>query len=140
MEKTPEEEKQLILRIIKYVRIHHRVTLQQIIDELKLDPTDQEFLVSTLSRKQGQGDNPNHVVAFVSRPNSNNYNLPKENEYQLLPTALFSYIDYLEIVEARKAAGDARKLSLTAIEIAVWSLVLSTLVGLFSVFVQVILK
>jgi hypothetical protein len=137
---VPEEEKELVMRIIKYVKTHHRATLTQIKEALELDQTDYNFMAMVLVKRINQRDNPNHILAFANRPDSNNGEDYREDEYQLVPTAVFSYVDYLEIKEARAQAAEAKNLSLLAIQIAVWSLILSSFIGLFGIFVQIVLS
>ncbi len=135
---APEEERELTMRVIMYVKKHNRVTLDQIRKALDLDPTDQRFLFEVLTQKMGNISLPNHIVAFANRPpNNREYNY-WEDEYQLVPTALFSYVDYLEIKEARRAAVEARHLSLIAIIISAWGLVIGTLVSLLAILIDVL--
>jgi hypothetical protein len=124
MDEIPEEEdRNLVLRVIKYVKQHHRVTAMQISTALNLDEIDKHYLFTSLLKAFSQPENPNHILVYVDRPVTNTSGDYKEDQYQLLPTALFSYVDYLEIKEARKAADRAHRLSLRAIKISVWSLI-----------------
>src|SRR5690606_37771557 len=89
-----------------------------------LTKDDKRFIENMLIDWGGTPD-PNHILTFGKNPVS--YQIAsgqQKNEYlqknhlRLVPNALFSYIDHLEIVEARKAAKEAKQLSIVAIVIS----------------------
>lgn len=79
----------------------------------------------------------NHLLAFANRPLTNRNADFREDEYQLVPTALFSYVDYLEIKEARRHATEAKVQASRAFKIAVWSLIVSSILGVIGIIVQI---
>lgn len=129
------------MRIIKYVNKHHRVTLFQIQETLILDEADMSFLSSCVVRA-GQGTNsPNDILQFVSRPKSNQASGDyRGDEYQLTPSAVFSYNDYMELQAARRQSAEAKHFSLIAIQLSLASLVIGTLIGLLAILAQLLIR
>lgn len=106
-------ENTLILAIIGFGYKNQRFTLKDLQSGLRLSPEDITFVSSSLITLDATNGNPNHLLIVDGRTKSG------EPLYTITPTALFSYIDHLEIVEARKAAKSARVLSWIAIAVSV---------------------
>lgn len=57
--------------------------------------------------------------------------------YTILPNAIVQYVDYLEIVEARKMASDANRNANMALMVTVYAVIISIILGLAQIFFQV---
>lgn len=62
------EEQELVMRIILYVKTHHRVTLSQVTKALNLDSTDSQFMEQVLTKSRSQDDNPEPSFSFCQSP------------------------------------------------------------------------
>ena len=151
-------EKNLILRISEYGLNHDRFTLTKLYQTLKLSEYEIKYVVNTLiSDTSNETSNPNHILVTVDEieyePESEllkyqnigmglTLKQPKQivsrlPYYSLTPTALFNYIDYLEIVEARKAAQQARTQAETATRLAIASILIGLVLGLGQIFISI---
>jgi hypothetical protein len=119
------EESNLIIKLCKYGVEHNAFKVEEFYQSVKdIDLQDKRYVENILLDWGGSPD-PNHLITFVTRAN----NIHKTDEQRqlylpqyhvrLLPSAHFSYIDHLEVIEARKAATSARKLSWIAIIISI---------------------
>jgi len=138
--------KHLALRITKYGLENQSFSISKLKQDLQLTDSEETFVLSALRSPTSHTDNPNHIICVfeITKPES----LKKEEggiilrmpyeKYTLTPTALYNYIDYLEIVEARKVANEAKKQSSIALQITVWSIIISTLFGLAGTILVVI--
>jgi len=108
----------LVLKIIEYCFEKDTFTLSELNEKLRLTSKELAFLKSTLIQMQMSGvSSPNHIMRYDALQAIGNLDDDMEANVRLLPTAIFQYIDYLEVVEARKAATEARRLSWIAIGI-----------------------
>ena len=87
---------------------------------LKLSEIDKTYVWQSLRCSHTYStQNPNHIlVAVQGNPNEANKKC-KRVHYSLLPSAIISYVDYLEIVEARRNAKNGFIISLLAIGISI---------------------
>jgi hypothetical protein len=137
---SPEEEKNLIILICKYGKKNKAFKIEDFYSTITgLTDSDKRFIENMLIYWGGSPD-PNHIVSFASKPPTHLVTSPpqraeylKQKHLRLLPNALFSYIDHLEIVEARKAAETAKQQSRTAIIISVLALIVSTVLGIIEI-------
>jgi hypothetical protein len=138
------DDRTLILRITKYAANQHReFYYTDMKDALQLDDDDDGYILTNLTAFNSSTENPNHILQIyevITGKSGTAMSNRLASTYTLLPQALYNYVDYLEIVEARKAANEAKVLSLLSLRVAVWSLTLSVLVGLFGVIVQILLE
>lgn len=131
------DENSLILRVIEYGKDKDGFLIGDMFENLKLNDSDKKFIEYKLCDFGGSDSNPNHILGFNSNANlSQNFGAQREhfitqNEVRILPNALFSYIDHLEIIEARKAAKSARTLSWIAIIISLLTGIGSLIIGYF---------
>ena len=142
-----KEERNLIIRITEYAIEHNSFELTQLIADLNLGQEDSEFIKNSLVSKSYTADNPNHILVVS---NNDILRTVKENEtggknyselrkpYRLLPTAFYNYVDYLEIKEARKQADEAKKQASLALQLTVFAIVISVLLGLGQLFFQLV--
>ena len=129
----PLDQRNLILRIIEFGIKNPAFTYNQMTSDLKLNSNETTFTRHTLFSEQAQNDSPNKIFRLVDpRADSKVYNEP----CMILPNALFSYIDHLEIVEARKAAKDSKKLAWIAIWISTGIGLVSLLLGTWQIYLQ----
>lgn len=110
------KEKNLVLKIIEYSINKDSVTTIEIYKDLKLNEFNQKYVQLYLLATH-PSITSNHKLGEVDRVNIQN---PNDYRYKLLPSAVFQYIDYLEIKEARKNARQAFILSVIAILLALW--------------------
>lgn len=129
---TSQEEKSLIIRLCKYGVANKAFKIDDFYSTIAgLTDSDKRFIENILISWGNKAD-PNHIVSFATNPHPINVTSPpqrqgylKQYHLRLLPTALFSYIDQLEIIQAREAAMEAKRLSW----IAIW---ISSGIGLIS--------
>jgi hypothetical protein len=116
-------ERSLIFRIIEYGISHDTFTVNELQKALALGDTELLFIFRTLwlvSDGRGMAATPNHVI--VNRDGIGNFDFKGacfDVKCCLLPSALFSYVDYLEIKQARMAAQESKRLSWIAIAISI---------------------
>ncbi|MBL7843461.1 MAG: hypothetical protein JNK44_06325 [Cyclobacteriaceae bacterium] len=91
-------------------------TKREMFELLKLETEDRAYIEKYLLCSDHRNVLPNHIFAEIDRLNIKDH---MDYRFKILPTAIFQYIDYLEIVEARKAATTARTLSWLAIGVSV---------------------
>ena len=142
-----KKERNLILRITKYAIKHKSFELDQLITDLKLGQDDSDFVKNSLVSKSSTADNPNHILVVGNtdilgtvKENSTggrNYSQSRKS-YRLLPTAYYNYVDYLEIKEARKQANEAKKQASLAVQLTVWAIIISVLLGLGQIYFQIV--
>jgi hypothetical protein len=119
-----QSEKDLVLKIIEYARENEVFHLKDLYSDLGLVQEDRNFVYYSLFN-MSHNPNPNHILQSLMtweeekpRGQGEREGVEHQRLVRLLPTALFSYIDHLEIIEARKAATDARRLSLRSMWIS----------------------
>ncbi|MFN8336293.1 MAG: hypothetical protein U0U09_14275 [Cyclobacteriaceae bacterium] len=131
---SSEEENNLTLDIIKFGMKNEPFTLGQLKEAIKPDNETENYILTHLVNFNYQSS-PNHILTTVGKYNNTFPILQILREFdvkfRVLPSAAFSYIDHLEIVEARKAAKESKRLSW----IAIW---ISTGIGLASLVVGLI--
>jgi len=115
----------LVFRIVEYGIEHEEFTLTSLINDLKLTENDKRHLRNHLLSRDITVNSPNHVIAVVGGDGLDGHGkklILKDDyhdlTYRILPNAVFQYVDYLEIVEARKTSTIARNLSWLAIAIS----------------------
>ncbi len=118
-------EKHLIYRIIEYGQKEQFFTYPQLKAELNLSPDEDGYVYNTMIHWDNEAT-ANHLIAIVKRnfyTGSSGHSLPvidnQKSILGLLPTAIFQYNDYLEIIQARKSAQEAKRLSWYAIWISI---------------------
>lgn len=114
-----KDEGNLILKVIEYALSKDTFTLEEMEKDFKDYVGSWSYIRNTLVADNARQTNPNHIIV-ISNPKYNGSNMPDPaiSKYRLLPSAYFSYIDHLEVVEARKAAKSAKVLSWIAIGIS----------------------
>lgn len=112
-----KQERNLIFRIIEYGLRKDVLSLNSLKEDLKLDESTFQFAFNHLFTTSAR-QFANHLIASVQSvpimqhvPQYTYHSL----EARLLPSAVFQYIDYLEIKAARKAARESKKLAWIAI-------------------------
>jgi len=111
------EKKNLVFKIIEYGLKKERFTMNQLMTDLKLDEGELDFVYRNLYKDiASNSTSSNHIIAGMNLSAIGNTNPP----CALLPTAIFQYVDWLEIKEARKAATKAKYLSWIAIGITLF--------------------
>jgi len=115
------KEQNLVLRIIQYSINKDSLTMRELIRDLKLDEFNQRYVQLFLLGTHN-GMNSNHILGEVVRDVFQGTAIVNhlDYRYKLLPSAVFQYVDYLEIKEARKNARQAFILSVIAILLALW--------------------
>lgn len=130
-------ERNLILKVSKYGAEHSIFVYTDMKDALQLTSSDDEFLRKTCIKFNGEvTSGPNHLLVEVVVLHSNSF---MSSSFRLLPTALYNYVDYMEIKEARRQAREAKFQSSLALMIAVGSLVIGSFIGLLGIIVQLVL-
>jgi hypothetical protein len=109
-------DKNITLKVIEYSLKTEKVFLNTMLKDMKLN-TEEAAFVSNHMIALNNATGPNHILT-KAHPNVG-FN-PDVSQLHLLPSALFSYVDHLEIIEARKAAKEARILSWIAIGITLF--------------------
>jgi hypothetical protein len=89
---------------------------------LQISDIDQNFVKDYLEFNGLGQITTNHIIARTNMGASQN---PKDWQYRLLPSAIDSYYDYLELKEARKNAKDAKWFSIAALIVSVLSLLVA---------------
>ena len=121
------EKKNLVFRIIEYGLKHPKFTVNALQKDLDLNKFEFLFLKNNLF-SIGGNQNPNHIIATErdyfkesQKHIANPLDRIDLNDYdcRLLPTAIFSYVDWLEIKEARKSATTSKFLAILAIAISI---------------------
>jgi hypothetical protein len=111
------EEHSLIFKIIQFALKKESekkaFLVNDLFEELKInDQLDRRHVNETLIAWTG-ATNSNHILVPLVKSGTADQNMA----LRLNPSALFSYIDHLEIVEARKTAFQSKVLSWIAIAI-----------------------
>lgn len=129
-----KSEAHLVFRVIKYGMNHQYFTLTQMFEEMKLGLLDKKFITDTLiSRSPSHSENINHLLIITQNEVLVETKI-EDYSFTLLPNAIIQYTDYLEIVEARENAKDAKQQSLIALQFSAASLIVAILLGLFQCF------
>ncbi len=86
--------------------------------DLSLTKTEIKYLQKLCSNSRG--DSPNDLLLLFMSKNKEGEQIidQKEYIYRLAPNAIFQYLEYIELQEARKNAKQAKTYSITAIIIA----------------------
>jgi hypothetical protein len=121
----PLEEHDLVIRIIKHCLGKPSLPKSQIFLELDIDQNSQQYVERYLLNNEPNNVLPNHILGRMVQANDH-----LQHQYKLLPTAIFQYVDYLEIKEARKNSKQAFWLSILAI-------ILSVVVGGIQIFISI---
>ncbi len=112
-------DKNLILRITEFAVSNSPFIYNEMAEALKINEYEEGFIYrNILKGEHGSNDNPHHILAVTGRSEPENHDW-RTHVYELLPAAFYNYVDYLEIVEARKSAQTAKTLSWIAIWITV---------------------
>src|SRR6478752_3185772 len=102
-------ERHLIYRIIEYGKKVQFFSYLQLKRDLALTEEEDGYVYNTMVHWQDDV-NPNHLMSIVRNAyHDKDHHRAGDVNYTssilaLLPTAIFQYNDYLEIVEARKSA------------------------------------
>lgn len=115
------DNKNLVYRIIEYGIDKKSFSMLQMKEDLKLTDDDQNYILTIWLRGGTADSNPNHIIVSYQ----------SDKDCRILPAAVFHYNDYLEIVEARKSAQHAKKLSWYAIWISSCLAVIQIVIGYF---------
>lgn len=115
-----EEKRNLVLRIIEYGKEHEPFLFTDLSLALDIDENSQKYIKEHLINHTHQSS-PNHIISTETKYPTTFLikQIINDAKLRILPNALFSYIDHLEIIEARKTAKRAHTLSLLAIGISV---------------------
>jgi len=137
-----KEEQNLILRVTEYALQKKQFLLSEMKQELNLSVEDYGFVTATMTKHEQGSDNPNHILAISDfiwddRPLTPRVDTNK-SKYSLLPNAFYNYVDYLEIKEARKHADEAKKQSMLAIQLTIFAIIISVIIGLGDLFLTAI--
>lgn len=105
-------ENTLLFRVLKYGMEKDEFSLGEMMRHLNLS-TEEESYVRRLVWDTAADSHatPNKIIMKVEWPGAHQ----SDWKYRLLPDAIFSYVDHLEIVEARKNARESRRLAWIAI-------------------------
>jgi len=126
-------ESNLHFRIMKYgVEVRESFTFDELSNHLNLTKTEQDYIKVFLICYSGRDYN-SYVLALEIATNEMERapNSPlRDKKMRLTTSAVFEYIDYLEIVAARESATQAKYLSWIAIGISI-------VLGLAQIFVSV---
>ena len=109
-----DSSRNLIFKSIEYSINKKYITPRELFEDLKLDQMERGYFHRYLVADSHPGVLPNHI--FGLQENANDH---LDRKYMLLSSAQFQYIDYLEIVEARRHARLALVVSLVAIVVTV---------------------
>src|SRR5687767_6194873 len=111
----------LIFTVIEYGPNKQYSTFTELTTDLALEPNDSKYLWQSLTSWESfSTQNPNHILVVVLKSTGQPENLAaKDRLYTILPNANISYVDYLEILEARRNSKSAFILSRLAILISI---------------------
>jgi hypothetical protein len=118
-----EENRHLVFRLVQFGIDRKQFTFSEMFEALDLSPDEEQYIKKVVwDTNRDVESGANKLLIKVPRLGTH------ENDwkYMLLPDAVFQYVDYLEIIEARKAAKSARTLSWIAIIITLVLGVLQT--------------
>ncbi|MBN8651735.1 MAG: hypothetical protein J0L67_09920 [Cytophagales bacterium] len=146
----PANSNSLILRVTDFGFYHKKFTLIEIRDHLQLNSDEYKFLARHLTLKsRTEQASPNHIIGALTFKVRDSESKKDQNRgidfvddlydyerttYMLLSSAYFSYIDHIEVVEARENARLARRSSNWAIGISLVAMVVSLALGLWQVY------
>ncbi len=123
-------ERNLIYGIIEYGKEKNVFTIEELKSSLKLSDDDLTYVKHTLWHQRGiTPSDPNHIIVTSSDRFRTDTYAKMDEPCRLLPSALFQYNDYLEIIEARKSAQEAKRLSWYAIWISIGLGVVQIIIG-----------
>ncbi len=119
-----KKEDDLVYRIIDFglnIAKDNVIVKQELITRLQISDLEQNFIKQVLEVNDQAHEpiNQNHIMIRVNTGGSSN---DRDWQYRILPTALNSYHEYIELKEARRNAVDARKYSICAVILAALSL------------------
>lgn len=132
-----EEENNLVIRITKFGLKNQKFTWNELCSTLNLTHDEKVFVeINLIRRRLSDTDSPNHLIGFSGYTSANGGENLDSWYFSLLPNALFSYVDYLEIKQARIHAEQANKKSDIAIRISIAALIASIVLGIIQIFVS----
>jgi hypothetical protein len=117
-------EQNLTYRIIELMKDKGDIEYWWLCEQMNLTGAEQHYLFNVLACHHADRVMPHHIIVVVAIINASDHRL---NNYALLPTALFSYNDYLELKASRAAAVEARKYAIWALLVSGISTILTAL-------------
>jgi hypothetical protein len=112
----------LALRICEYGYNNKSFTLPKLKEVLNSDTYESTYIWNSFVQHSANDPDQNRIIHIYSRGFD-----ADSTEYTISPSAMFSYIDHMEVVEARKAAKEAKRLSW----IAIW---ITLIIGIIQIF------
>ena len=132
----------LIFRVIEYGLKKEYFTFSQLSRELNLPHNDKIYLWQSLTCWESYStQNPNHILVAIQRKPTEGGNREisaKDYQYTLLPSAIVSYNEYLEIIEARKNSEIAKIQARKAHNISLLAIGISIIIGVVQIIFEVI--
>lgn len=107
----------VLIRIAKFGYENQEFTLRELKDKIILSNINEWNYILKLFDKSSSS-NPNAIAVRIEKSTDE-----LDSKYILLPSTLFSFIDHLELQEARKNSRDAKRLSWIAIAISIASFI-----------------
>lgn len=119
-------ENTLLFRVLEYAIQRDEFSLGEMFRHLKLTSEQESYIRQLVWDKEAESlATPNKIIVKVEWLGAHQ----ADWKYRLLPDAIFSYVDHLEIVEARKNAKESRRLSWIAIlfslAIGLWQIIIA---------------
>lgn len=127
----PPQERDFILRVIEYGLKKKSFTCNEVTTNVAREAYEHTFVTNVLFARSSKEITPNSVFCVTLESSS-----PYDQPCMILPNALFSYIDHLEIVEARKAALESKRLAWIAIWISTGIGLISLIIGTLQIYFQ----
>ena len=114
----PSKEKSLVYRVIDYAMKQETFCINDITTNVPMSAYEHDLVVNVLFTDVVSEITPNTIFCLVyaakkdtDRRHNNIHSMP----CMLLPSAVFSYTDHLEIVHARETAAESKRLAWIAI-------------------------
>lgn len=141
-------ESTLTIKIIEYSLNKDSLTIDELTKDLNLSKLDVTFVKANMIATHDNNSNPSHILGAIFAPRRIGGEIDyTKSTFRLLPSAYFSFVDHLEVVEARRNAEFAKENSiianthaLKAVNISRWSLVAAIVLGIVQIVLQLIVS
>ncbi len=143
--RTEPEYSGIIIRLTEFglLKKNQFFTLQELFEKIEASQEERNFIKSRLVTFKGSMETQSDLIGYVSSPEGIANDNFDNHIYSLLPNAIYSYHDFLELKEARERAESASQQSVLAIRLAIYAIIISIIIGIGELmmnFISIIFK
>lgn len=133
----------LIFRVIEYGMKHQYFTLLELYRDLNLSENDRDYVWNVLTGNRTVASQYDHILAVAKYNDSKGVFRDvavEDDTFALIPSTIFNYMDYLELVEARENAKQARETANKAHRTSIAAIIISIAIGLVQIAFELVDK